>query len=262
MQAKFQFLGTGASSGVPLIGCHCPVCSSTSPYDKRLRPAGWVQAGGLSLLFDAGPDFRQQALRAGIEKVDALFLTHTHYDHIAGIDELRIFYLHHKKHLPCYLSLESLDDLKKRYSYFFEPIREGASLSARFDFHLLEGEVGEVALRGKKVSYFSYAQVGMKVNGFRLGEFAYLTDIRDYPQSLFSHLRGVRYLALGALSPEPSKIHFSFEEAIHFAKRVGAQETYFTHMSHNITHEEGGRLLPVGMSLAYDGLSLEFQWTD
>ena len=121
MKGSFLFLGTSGSTGIPVIGCKCPICTSSDPRNQRLRPAGWVRIGGTSLLIDAGPDLRGQALKYGIDRVDGLLLTHTHFDHIAGIDELRIFYVRHKKPLPCLLSQETYDELKKRYYYLFQP---------------------------------------------------------------------------------------------------------------------------------------------
>ena len=118
---QFLFLGTSASAGIPVIGCKCAVCLSSSPQNRRLRPSGLLKIGNRSLLIDVGPDFREQALKYGIDSLDGLILTHTHYDHIAGIDELRVFYLRSGKKLPCLLSQESLKDLQKRYDYLFQP---------------------------------------------------------------------------------------------------------------------------------------------
>jgi phosphoribosyl 1,2-cyclic phosphate phosphodiesterase len=252
---KFLFLGTGSSTGVPIIGCRCVVCSSESPFDKRLRPSGLLRVGGKKLLIDVGPDFRQQALREGIDRIDGLLLTHTHYDHIAGIDELRIFFVREKKAVPCLLSAASKRDLDKRYGYLFE---KGKSLTAQLDLRVLEDEQGSVDFLGTEVSYVRFAQAGMDVLGFRVGDFAYVSDIRDYQEGVFEQLAGVKTLVLSALKPEPSPLHLSYEEAVAFARRVGAERTWLTHLSHAVAHEVGNQGLPSDVRLGYDGLELEF----
>lgn len=258
---RFLFLGTSASAGVPVIGCKCSVCSSTSPCNLRLRPSGLLKVDGKSLLIDVGPDFRQQALKFKIDSLDALILTHTHYDHIAGIDELRIFYLRSKKNLPCLLSYESLEDLKKRYYYLFRPIGEVPTLSAQMDFTLLENDMGEVDFLGIKIGYISYFQGGTKVNGFRVGDFAYVSDIREYDSSVFLGLKGVKKLVVSALRDEPSPLHLSLDQAVEFARTVGAEETRLTHISHGLDHDATNRKLPPSIQLGFDGLEMEFQYS-
>lgn len=257
MDGSFLFLGTGASAGVPVIGCQCAVCLSPSPKNKRLRPSGWVRVKDRSLLIDIGPDFRTQALRYQIDQIEGLLLTHTHYDHIAGIDEVRVFNVRQKKALPCLLSRESFEELRRRYDYFFR--EEG--LSAKFDFSPLEAEAGEEEFLGLKIGYCSFSQGGMKITGYRLGELAYISDIQKYEESIFSSLEGVRLLILSALRPEPSPFHLSFEQAIHFAKRVGAEQTWLTHLGHFFDHDALCQKLPQGMHVAYDGLKLDFRCT-
>lgn len=257
MRGVFQFLGTGASAGVPVIGCHCAICLSTSPYNKRFRPAGVVRVGGKTLLIDVGPDFREQALRYQIDQVDGLLLTHTHSDHIAGIDDLRIFFIRTEKPVPCLLSKETNADLQKRYYYLFEPNEKGA-MTARLDLQLLEKEQGEAEFLGIKIGYMSFAQSGMKITGFRFGNFAYVSDIREYEETIFQALAGVDILVLSALRSDPSPYHLSFEEAIVFARKVGARKTRLTHLSHAVDHEMANRALPANVQLGYDGLELEF----
>lgn len=258
MKGKFLFLGTSASAGVPVIGCKCKVCTSDSSHNKRLRPSGYLEARGKKLLIDVGPDFRQQALKFGIDHPDGLLLTHTHYDHIAGIDELRIFYVRSKKPFPCLLSKESLDELKIRYHYLFRLVSETPTLAAQLQYQVLEGERGETEFLGVPIRYFSYRQIGMKVNGFRIGDFAYVTDIRDFDDSVYSELEGVRKLVLGALRFEPSPFHFSIEEAIAFSDRVGAEETRLTHVSHNVEHTAVNQKLPPHIQLGFDGYQMDF----
>src|SRR3990167_3054368 len=200
-KGTFLFLGTGGSAGIPMIGCPCAVCTSSDPHNQRLRPSGLLKIAGKSFLIDVGPDFRSQALKYRIHHLDGLFLTHTHYDHIAGIDELRIFYLRSKKPLPCLLSLESLTDLKRRYDYLFQPLEAATSLSAQLDTHVLEADSGSTDFAGIQIGYCSFFQGKMKVTGLRVGNFAYISDIRNYDESVFAQLQGVELLVLSALRP-------------------------------------------------------------
>ena len=255
MNSTFLFLGTGASAGVPAIGCRCAVCTSESPKNQRLRSSGLLKIGGKQFLIDVGPDFRQQALRASVERLDGLLLTHTHYDHVAGIDELRIFNFRMKRPMPCLLSKETLADLERRYYYLFEPNTEGATMSAQIKAHLIEEEFGAVEFEGVSFGVLTYLQSGMKVNGFRCGDFAYVSDIRTFDEKqVFEALQGVKKLVLSALRRDPSPVQFNVDEAVAFAKRVGA-ETWLTHLSHSI--DEGERL-PDGIHLGYDGLEIKF----
>ena len=247
MQASFLFLGTGASAGIPVIGCSCNVCQS----NKRLRASGLLTVGKKVFLIDVGPDFRQQALTHKISHLDGLLLTHTHYDHIAGIDELRVL----KGALPCLLSKESFADLQRRYSYLFA--KESISYVARLDCQVLPEETGETQFCGITIGYTTYAQSGMKVNGFRIGNFAYISDIREHSEEIYSFLQGVEQLVLSALSIQSSKVHFSLEEAVQFSKKVGAKKTWLTHLSHAIDHEAASRQLPSNVQLGYDGLLIE-----
>ncbi len=260
MKSSFLFLGTGASAGIPIIACHCPVCTSTtSPQNRRLRSSGLIKLGEKRFLIDSGPDFREQALRYEIERLDGMLLTHTHYDHIAGIDELRIYNFRMKQPMPCLLSQESLQDLQRRYYYFFEKNRDGHSASAQFNFQVIEKEFDSLEFEGVRWSVLSYFQGGMKVMGLRLGDFAYITDISEYDaEAVFGALKGVKKLVVSALRHDPSPVQFNVERAIEFARKIGAEETWLTHISHNLEHEETERSLPAGVRMGYDGLEIEF----
>lgn len=257
MRDRFLFLGTGGSMGVPVISCSCSVCTSTSPFNKRLRPSGLLRVQGKELLIDAGPDVRLQMLRYGIKHLDGLLLTHSHFDHIAGIDDLRIFYYLHHRRFPCLLSEETLNEIKLRDHYLFVQNTEGALESKAFDFHSLKGDFGKTTFQGVSLHYVTYFQVGMKVTGYRYGTFAYISDIREYEERLIQELGGVEILVLSALRFNRSEMHFNIEEAIAFAKQVGAKRTYLTHITHDLEHEETNAKLPPGIQLSYDGLEIE-----
>jgi phosphoribosyl 1,2-cyclic phosphate phosphodiesterase len=256
MKGKFLFLGTGGSAGVPMIGCACDVCRSSLSYDKRLRSAGLIQVGDKKILIDVGPDFRAQALNNNLQHLSAALLTHAHADHIAGIDDLRAYYFMEKKKLPCILSRETFDEVKLRYHYLLQPVSLGKPLSAQIDFQILENDFGDFELEGLRFKYFSYFQQGMKVTGFRIGNFAYVTDIRDYSEQVIQALMGVDILVLSAIGHAPRKMHFSIEEAIAFSRRAGAKKTWLTHISHDLGHARTEALLPPDVRMSYDGLEI------
>lgn len=258
MKGKLLFLGSGGSMGIPVIGCSCKVCRSNAGEDKRLRPSVLLSLNGKRFLVDIGPDYRTQALKYGIDTLDGLILTHSHYDHIAGLDELRIYIFRQEAPVPCLLSRETFDELKMRYHYFLPPHVKDKVHITKLKFQVLDGDVGETTFEGMPISYFSYLQMGMKVNGFRVGTLAYVTDIMEYEESIFDSLQEIDTLIISARRWEKSVAHLSVEEAIAFSKKTGAKKTYFTHISHEIHHETTSKELPEGVELAYDGLELNF----
>ncbi len=258
---QILFLGTGSSQGVPVIGCSCTTCLSEDPLNMRLRTSAMISFEGKNFLIDAGPDFRQQALRYSIGHVEALFLTHTHYDHIAGVEELRIYNFKQQMKLPCYLSSVSLEAFKKHFYYHFSEKSEVSNYTAEFDFHTLDNQSGSFQALGKRFTYFVYKQGGMDVLGVRLGSLAYVTDIKEYSDDIFDNLRDLDILVVSAQRFGRSLIQFSFDEAVAFANRVGARTTYLTHLSHEIEYHHAEALLQQGIHLAYDGLKLSFTLT-
>ncbi len=251
---SFLFLGTGPSTGVPVIGCKCRVCISNK---ERLRPSGLLKIGPKTILIDAGPDFRQQALTHQIDHLDGLILTHTHYDHIAGIDELRSYYLQTETPLPCLLSQMSFNELKLRYYYLFEKRSEKKTLSAQLDCKILPQKAGIENFLGVKISYFSYFQGEMQVTGLRIGNFAYVSDIRSYDDSIFKSLLGIETLVVSALRLESALMMFSIDEAIQFGQKAKAKKIWLTHMNHEIDYDLVNQELPQGVQLAYDGLEID-----
>jgi len=249
MEDYFLFLGTGGSLGVPIIGCSCEVCRSNSSFDKRMRSAGLFSVRGKKLLIDAGPDLRAQALAYSVTHLDGALITHTHFDHIAGLDDLRV-YSFNREPLPCLLSVETFNELEKRYYYLLKRER------CPFEFYVLETDFGQVEFVDLRIDYFSYYQADMKVTGFRIGDLSYVSDIRDYSLQVLESIQGTKTLILSALREGKSKVHFSLEEAIAFAKEVGAQKTYLTHIAHELSHEKTSLILPSNVFMAYDGLKL------
>ena len=258
-EGEFLFLGTGGSAGSPVIGCHCDVCDSHDLHNRRLRPSGFVRWKGKNILIDTGPDLREQLLREEIDHIDGVILTHTHYDHIGGMDDLRIFFFRQKQPLPCLLSKSSLKDLKSRLSYMFLPRAHGSSFSVQLDFQVLGDSVGSTEFTGLPIKYMTYRQGGMLVNGYRFGNFAYVSDICDYSDDLFDELKGVDTLVLSALRHDPSHVHLTVTEAVAFAQRVGARQTWLTHLGHELDHQATNRDLPREVQLAYDGLHFKFR---
>jgi phosphoribosyl 1,2-cyclic phosphate phosphodiesterase len=251
---RVTFLGTGTSHGVPSIGCQCAVCCSTDPRDNRLRPSVYIQSGSASVLVDAGPDLRQQALRHRITQVDAIVFTHGHADHILGIDDVRRFNALMKGAMPCYGDEATLEDIRRTFGYVFDPDAPKGGGIPILELRPVTGPftVGDIALRPVPVMH------GRKPTlGYRTGAFAYLTDCNALTDDAWPLLRDLDVLVLDALRERSHPTHFSLSEAVEVAGRIGARRTYFTHMCHDLPHEATNARLPANMQLAHDGLVLE-----
>lgn len=210
--------------GIPVIGCSCAICSSNNPKNKRTRTSALIEIDGMNYLIDAGPDVREQLLKYKISHLEGLLLTHFHHDHTAGLDELRAFRLENKRPLPLLLSKETFDDLNVRFHYMFTSKRDQRMFIPQFEIHLLEEKKGEVQFQNLNVQYISYQQLNAHVLGFRFGSLAYIVDIKTYNEEIFEDLRGVKTLVLSALRNQSSPMHFTIEDAIYFANRVGAEK--------------------------------------
>ena len=257
MKGKLLFLGTGGSVGVPLIGCSCEVCRSTDPLNQRLRPSALIRIGHQQFLIDASPDFRTQALKFGIKWLDGFLLTHAHYDHTAGIDDLRPICFLRQSPLPVLASAETARDIRLRYYYLF-PSDESMK-NTHFDLQILPPEqMGKVLFEQLPVEYVTYLQGKMAVNGFRIGNLAYLSDVRNFAPEIFSQLQGVKDLVISALKYIPSPLHFSIDEAIDFAKQIKAERVWLTHLSHELHYHHANAYLPPHVRMAYDGLEINF----
>lgn len=256
MKGTFLFLGTGGSMGIPVVTCRCHVCLSTDPHNHRLRPSGLLRIGGRQILFDAGPDFRQQALTYGIDRLDGVVLTHMHYDHIAGLDDLRVFYFFKHQTLTCLLSEATYHELKKRNPYFFESSSDEIMGGSRFQFQVIKEKSCIIDFCNLQWQIVSYEQNQMQVTGYRIGRFAYVMDLKHYSWDVIESLKGVEVLVLSGLRHSPSHAHLSLEEALEFSRQVGARMTWFSHISHEMDHQRANQLLPPDAQLAYDGLEI------
>ena len=245
---KLEFLGTGTSTGVPMIGCHCPTCSSADLRDLRLRASALVTAdNGARLLIDCGPDFRRQMLRAGSPALDALLVTHSHYDHVGGIDDLRP-YCAGGRHFPVYCKTDVAADLRERNPWSFA--RHLYPGVPTFAIHEIDpGSPFEV--NGVTVTPLPVMHAALPILGFRIGQLGYVTDCKTMPESTVELLRGVDTLVLNALRPEPHMSHLSLGEAMELARAIGARRTFFTHMSHDMPPARCVEL-PEGFALAQD----------
>lgn len=256
MKGTLTFLGTGGSVGVPMIGCSCEVCHSPDPLNQRLRPSALLRVGSRQFLIDVGPDFRMQALRASISTIDGLLLTHAHHDHTAGLDDLRPIYYHRQTPFPILLSKETAQEVLLRFSYLFHG--EGPNFVSRFELKILPDQEGEILFENLPIQYMTYMQGKMSVNGYRIGDLAYVSDIKNFSPSIFERLKGVKQLVISALRYTASPMHLSVDEAIDFAKRLKVERAWLTHISHDLEHHKTNSYLPEFMSLAYDGLEIDF----
>ena len=256
---KLTILGSGTSTGVPEIGCTCPVCVSPDPKDKRLRCSGLVEVDGVRILIDCGPDFREQMIRLDdFKPIDAVLVTHEHYDHVGGLDDLRPYCRF--RDVPVYAEAYMAQRLRERIPYCF-----GESLYPGVPRILLEEITPDVPFyvsntEGKKVEILPIRVMHGKlpILGYRIGKMAWVTDMLTMPESEYELLQGLDVLVMNALRPQPHGTHQSISEALENVKRLAPKETYFVHMSHHVgLHAEVEKELPPHVHFAYDGLTIE-----
>jgi len=272
---RVTVLGSGTSHGVPSIGCDCAVCRSTDPKDRRMRPSilievtdadsppasrtsdgrpAAVAAAVRSILVDTSTDLRAQALAYDVRRVDAILFTHSHADHVFGLDDVRRYNQMQQAAIPCFADADTLDSLKRMFSYVFDPPRQkGGGVPQISIFRI----AGPFTLGGVEIVPVPLFHGRLPVLGFRVGAFAYLTDCNRIPDESWPLLDGVQTLILDALRHRPHSTHFSVSEALAASARLGAARTYFTHICHDLGHAATNAQLPAGVELAYDGLVLE-----
>jgi phosphoribosyl 1,2-cyclic phosphate phosphodiesterase len=251
---KVTLLGTGTSSGVPAIGCDCDVCRSPDPRDRRLRPSILIEVGGVNVLVDTSTDLRAQALANNIRRVDAILFTHSHADHVLGLDEVRRFNAIQRSPIPCYADESTLADLRRMFAYSFKPPAAGGGGIPQL---LLARIAGPFMLGGVEFVPVPIFHGQRPILGFRAGAFAYLTDCNRIPDASWPLLDGVKVLILDALRDRPHGTHFSVAEALEVVARLAPERAYFTHIRHALPHAATCARLPDGVELAYDQLVLE-----
>ncbi len=252
---KLTVLGSGTSSGIPIIGCPCAICNSTNPKNKRLRSSCFIEVNGKNFLIDTSPDLRQQALTHGILHVDAVLFTHIHADHIHGIDEMRIYNALQKSSIPVYGDAATLDHLAHIFKYIFAPSSIYPSLTPRLEARVVSGLFEHEGIPIQMIPCH-HGEKYMTHN-YRIGNMAWLTDTSDIPDSSMDLLQGLDFLFIDGLRYKPHPTHMHLEKTLDYAKKIGAKKTYLIHLAHDYDHDEFNKTLPTGMELAYDGLTVD-----
>jgi phosphoribosyl 1,2-cyclic phosphate phosphodiesterase len=255
MKAKLTVLGSGTSMGVPTIGCTCAVCHSPDARDRRTRPSILLEYGGKFVLIDTTPDFREQAIREKIRQIDAVLYTHTHADHILGIDDLRPLSFRRDGGIPLYARPEAAEFLRSMFRYIFEADYKFGGI-ARVELKPIEGPV---ELFGARFDPVRVIHGETEIYGYRFGSAAYLTDFSDIPDESFAQLQDLDILFLDALRHKPHPTHSTVENSLRIVDRVKPQRAFFTHICHDLPHEATNATLPEHVRLSYDGMKLEFE---
>lgn len=253
---QITFLGTGTSYGIPVIGCTCDVCTSPDPRNKRNRTGVWIHGPGYSGIIDVSSEFRIAALNFGLTNLDFALLTHSHSDHISGMDDLRIFSQNTGNAVPLFGDQKTLDEIIIKYAYAFTAPKGYGGGVPQFNLTVVEKTFEFAGLSITPIPVFHGPET---IFGYRLGNFAFLTDLTKIPESSLGFLQGLDVLALDCLRMEPHSTHLCFEESVRYAKLIGAKQTYFVHMAHSLDHAYCEALLPSDIRLAYDGLEVTIQ---
>ena len=250
---RVTFLGTGTSTGVPVLTCSCEVCRSDDPRDRRLRPSVLLEWDGATVLVDTSTDLRQQALRTPIPRVDAVLYTHHHADHVLGLDELRLYNWRQRAPVPVYGAADTLDALARTFWYVFEDVQVGGGKPS-IERHHVEGPFD---LLGRRVVPVPLLHGTLRILGYRVGPFAYLTDVSRIPESSYELLSGLELLVINALRPRPHPTHLHLDAAMAESRRIGARRTLLTHLGHEMPHRAMSERLPAEIALAWDGQVVE-----
>ena len=256
MKATLTVLGSGTSMGVPTIGCDCAVCRSLDPHDRRTRPSILVGYGDKTVLIDSTPDFREQAIREHIRKLDAVLYTHSHADHILGLDDLRpLSYRHKPNKLPLYARPEAAEFIRNMFSYIFDAEYKFGGL-AQVE---LKSFNGPVDLFGARFEPIPVIHGETEIDGFRFGSAAYLTDHSSIPEASMAKLQNLDILFLDALRHIPHPTHSTVENSVRIVERLQPKRAFFTHICHDLPHEATNASLPPTVRLSYDGMKLDFE---
>ncbi len=247
------FLGTGTSQGVPIIACHCPICTSADPRDQRLRSAVMLSQNDRNVVIDTGPDFRQQMLRAQVQRLDGVVFTHEHKDHIAGLDDIRAFNYFQREKMNVYCTEAVEIALRREFAYVFSDFRYPGI--PEIELHRITNAPFEVA--GMTLTPIEVMHMKMPVFGYRIGDFTYITDANYISEPEKEKIKGSKVLVLNALRREKHPSHYTLDEALALVEELQPEQTYFTHISHQLgLHEEVSKELPANVHLAYDGLTI------
>ncbi|MBI4165748.1 MAG: MBL fold metallo-hydrolase [Acidobacteria bacterium] len=250
---RLTFLGTGTSTGVPTVGCDCAVCTSPDPHDQRTRPSLLVEYDGRVILIDTTPDFRQQALRQKITRLDAVIFTHGHADHVLGLDDTRVFYFRQQVPLPVYADVATLNSLRQVFSYVFDQTYKYGGIG-KLDPHEIDGQF---ELWGRKFVPIPVLHGDLPVLAFRFGDAAYVTDFSTIPETSMPLLEYLDVLVLDALRHKPHPTHSNVEQSLALVERLKPRRAYFTHIAHDLGHAATNATLPAHVRLAHDGLRIE-----
>lgn len=257
MTITLEFLGTGTSSGVPIIGCPCEVCNSPDQHDKRLRASVMIHTQDTHILVDTSPDLRQQLLRNVPPRIDAVLYTHMHSDHTAGVDDIRPFNFRQEERIPAYLPENTVDDFQRRFGYTLEPIRHRYGTVPNLEMHVID-EIRPFEVNGVEITPIPIMHGMLPILGYRIGNLAYLTDVHTVPEESWPLLEGVEVLITTALKKAEIFGHMNLEQALAFIEQVNPKRAYLSHVGHELGREsEIAPLLPENVTLAYDGLIVE-----
>jgi phosphoribosyl 1,2-cyclic phosphate phosphodiesterase len=248
-----KFLGTGTSTGVPILTCTCTVCKSPDPHDQRTRPSILLEYDGRVVVIDTTPDLRAQALREGLTRLDAVVFTHAHADHILGLDDTRVFYFRQQVPISIYADERCLATIRRTFAYIFDGNYPYGGVG-KLDPHLINGPFD---LWGLRVTPVPVLHGNLPILGYRFRDVAYITDVSEIPETSFSLLEGLDILILDALRHKPHPTHLSLEQALAIVERLKPRRALFTHVAHELGHEATNARLPAHVRLAYDGLKLE-----
>jgi len=254
---RVTFLGTGTSQGVPVIACNCPICLSSDPRDKRLRSSVMVETAGKTFIIDSGPDFRQQMLQARVKDINAIIFTHEHKDHVAGLDDVRAYNFVLKKRIDVYAEKRVQEALEREFAYIFAEYKYPGI--PEINMHLINENPFEI--EGVKIMPVRVNHYELPVLGFRIGNFAYLTDVKTIPENEKKKLHGLEVMIINALRKEEHISHLNLEEALVLIDNLGPKQSYLTHLSHRFgLHAEEEAKLPDNVRIGYDGLQIEIDF--